>query len=234
MIRLLPVTCLVFHTLACTGTDTGNPVVDVDFALLESQPAGIDNAWLAVERIRLRSASACNGAAEAEFPGPFAIDLLSPGAIPELSGLEVPGTDYCRFEVEWDAFASELPPTAPPELGDASIVLMGARGDGTRFVLRSARNDELRLDAVDGAFTIDEATSALFVGLDSAGLLAGIDLDAAVVAGDGIIHIDDDDNSDLLDIFDDNVDAASRLFDDDDGDGNLEPDETDPDDVLAE
>lgn len=221
-------------TAGCTGTDVGNPVVDVDFALLRSQELfTVDEAWLAVDRMRLRSAAACDGAAEREFEGPFVVDLLTPGPAPSLAELDVPAIGYCRFEVKWNAFSSGLPPGTPPELLEASIVIKGARADGTSFVLRSKRDDELRLDAVGGEFTIDEATSTLFVGLQAARLFEGVDLDAAVVNASGVIEIDSEDNVDLLTIFDQNLRAAAGLFDDDDGDGELDPDEAEEIDALA-
>lgn len=112
--------------------------------------------------------------------------------------------------------------------------MAGTCGDGIPFVLRSDRSDELRLDAVDGAFPIDATTHALFVAFDGAGLFAGVDLDAAAVGDDGVIRIEDGSNDALLSAFEANLDAATRLFDDDDGDGDLDADERDPDDVLAE
>ncbi|NNE35846.1 MAG: hypothetical protein HKN13_11440, partial [Rhodothermales bacterium] len=97
---------------SCTGTDVGNGIVDVDFAVYDSSessalaaaaPPGltITSAWVAVERVRLRDAASCEGETEAEFIGPFAVDMLAAGSIPELSGLEVLFTDYCRFELRW-------------------------------------------------------------------------------------------------------------------------------------
>jgi hypothetical protein len=225
---------LAAASAACTGTDVGNPVVDVDFALLQTQsPLAVDQAWLAVDRIRLRSAAACEGAAEREFEGPFAVDLLAPGPSDQLAGLDMPSGGYCRFEVKWNAFSSGLPPEAPPLLDQSSIAITGTRGDGTPFVLRSARDDELRLDAVAGEFTIDDATTALFVGLDTERLFTGVDVDAAVVDPDGTIYIDGENNPTLLDAFDANLRDAASLFDDDDGDGELGADESEAADALA-
>jgi hypothetical protein len=225
---------LAAASAACTGTDVGNPVVDVDFALLQTQsPVTVDRAWLAVDRIRLRSSAACDGDAEREFEGPFAVDLLAPGPVEQLAGLDMPSGNYCRFEVKWNAFSSGLPPGTPPELDESSIAITGTRGDGTSFVLRSARDDELRLDAVEGAFTIDEATNALFVGLNTARLFTGVDLDAAVIDPDGTIYIDGENNEPLLRVFDDNLRDAASLFDDDNGNGELDADESEPAEALA-
>jgi len=208
----------------CTGTEVGNPVVDIDFEL--SNRGEVTAARLAVERVRLRPAADCNGSTELDIPGPFVIDLFIATPLPELSDLEVSEAGYCRFEVKWGG---------ADELGGASMVFGGTRAsDGTPFELTSVRSDELRLDAVDTQFPIDDATNALFVAFDGNGLFADVDLEGADVDPDGTIYIDDTSNPDLLDAFEGNVDAATQLFDDDDDDGQLDDDERDPDDVLAE
>lgn len=239
---------LALASIACVGTDVGNPQTDggipgvdapppvllsLDFALHNQQAMPVRGAWLAVERIRLRSASACEGEPRVDLEGPIVVDLLAAGPPASLSGLQVPAEGYCRFEVKWNAFSSGLPAGTPPALVGATIAIEGDRDDGTPFLLRSARDDAMRLDAVNGAFTIGEATHALFVGLDVTRLFAGVDLDTATVAGDGTIYIDGDNNPDLLDIFDDNLRAAAELFDDDDGDGELAAGEAGDLDALA-
>jgi hypothetical protein len=159
--------------------------------------------------------------------------MLAPGPAPALTDLEVSATNYCRFEFRWDALRDEGT-GAPGELLDASILLQGRRADGTRFVLRSERGDEMRLDARNGSFTVDDLTSALFVTFDVQDLFDGIDIDGAEVGGDNTIRIEDGENDDLLSIFDDNLADAAKLFDDKDGDGELDPEERDSTDVLAE
>jgi hypothetical protein len=215
---------LVVALAACSGTEVGNPVVDVDFQIYNVMQ--VEAATVTVERIRLRPAANCEGDAELELLGPFVVDLLAARPLPELSDLEVAEGGYCRFEVTWDDAA---------EIGAVSMAFAGARAsDGTPFSLQSVRNDELRLDAIDGAFPIDAATHALFVSLDETSLFAGLDLDAAIVDPDGTIYIDDARNTALLDTFEANVEAATKLFDDDDDDRVLDADERDPDDTLAD
>ena len=160
--------------------------------------------------------------------------MLASGTLAALRELEVPESGYCRFELRWDEFDGTLPGSAPGDLAGASLLVTGQRGDGTPFVIRSERNDELRLDARDGEFAIDEATVGLYVGLDASQLFSGIDIDGAVVSGDGTIRIEPGSNEDILSVFDGNVEAAARLFDDDDGNGALDAGERDDDDVLAE
>ncbi|HUH03088.1 MAG TPA: hypothetical protein VML75_13925, partial [Kofleriaceae bacterium] len=152
-----------------------------------------------------------------------------------LAGIAVPEQRYCRFEARWDEADGLLPDGVPAQVAGTSIFIAGTRADGTRFEVRTARSDELRLDAIEGAgFPVTDATHALFVAFDGAALFRGVDLDLAVVATDGVIHIESGSNDDLLAVFDDNVQAATKLFDDDDGSGTLDASERDAEDVLAE
>ena len=211
---------------ACTGTDVGNPAVDVQFAAYNLTVADttVAEATMQVERIRLRPASDCDGDAEIEIEGPFAVDLTQPTAIADLTDLELEAQGYCRLELRWH----------PDDDTDLAIELSG-EADGTPFAVRSRRNDELRLESSDpDGFTIDEATSALFVAFDVAAWLDGVDIASADLDGDGVAVIDDDSNDALLDVFEGNVTDAADLFDDDDGDGALDEDEHGDDDTLAE
>jgi len=234
---------------SCAGTDVGNGVVDIDFAIYnsgtssaESQrvsqaaPVGIEitNAWVAVERIRFRDAANCSGSSEAEFAGPFAVDMLSVGIPNSLDRLQVPFIDYCRFEFRWDVVSDAELANIPAELVGASILIEGTRDDGKQFVVRSKRSDELRLNARDDVFSVAETTSALFVAFDVQTLFDGVDLDNATVGSNGRIRIENGNNDDLLSVFDDNLAIAVKLFDDNDGDKQLDPDERDDTDVLAE
>ncbi len=211
---------------ACTGTDVGNPAVDVHFAgyNLTGPEAAVDQAIMQVERIRLRPADDCDGDAAIEIDGPFAVDLTTTTAIADLTDVELEAQAYCRLELRWHQ----------DDDTDLAIEVAG-EADGTPFAVRSRRNDELRLEATEAdGFTIGEATSALFVAFDLAAWLDGVDIASAVLDGDGVAVIDDDTNSDLLDVFEDNVADAADLFADDDGDGALDDDEHDDGDELAE
>jgi hypothetical protein len=211
---------------ACTGTDVGNPAVDVDFAAynLSTPTATVETATMEVERIRLRPADDCEGGSEIEIEGPFDVDLTTPTSIAELTDLDLAAQGYCRFELRWH-----------PDDDTGLAITVSGDADGTPFAVRSRRNDELRLEATDAdGFTIDEATSALFVAFDMAAWLDGVEVSGAELDGDGVAVIDDDVNRDLLDVFESNVTDAADLFDDGDGDGTLDDDEHDPGDELAE
>jgi hypothetical protein len=217
---------------ACTGTDVGNPViVDVSFASYNRSLASaeVDIAAIAVDRIRLRPASpGCSGSDAIEVEGPFPLDLVS-GAMPEaLRGLELADQAYCRIEIEWHSGAAL---GEPP--GEDAIVVAGVV-DGRRFTIASRRNDELRLDAISPeGFNLDRVQAGLFVAFDMAAWLAGVELSDAEPQGDGSVLVDDDNNSDLLELFEANVEDAARVFLDANGDGILAPDEHEEEDALA-
>ncbi len=209
-----------------TGTDVGNPVVvDLQFTAyqLVLEQAAVDQASIAVERIRLRPAADCEGGAEIELQGPFDLDLLDPAGAGELAGLALGAEAYCRIEMTWHR----------DEASDTAIRVAGSAG-GDRFEIRSRRNDELRIEALDqDGFTVDQATSALFVAFDMATWLDGIDLAGAERGDSGAIAIDEGSNRDLLERFEDNVESATLLFADRDGDGALGDGEHDDGDALA-
>jgi len=204
-----------------TGTDVGNPIeVELAFTAydLVAGEVVVDQASIAVERIRLRPADDCEGGAEIELAGPFTLDLLDPEG---LAGLPLDAEAWCRIEMTWHR--DEATNTAIRVAGNAA---------GDRFEIRSRRNDELRIEALDaGGFTVDQA--ALFVAFDMAIWLDGVDLAGAERAQDGSIAVSEESNRDLLERFEGNVESASRLFADGDGDGALGDDEHDDSDALG-
>jgi hypothetical protein len=224
-------------SVASCGTEIGNPVVDVRFALSRAEAPAflLDTAFVSVERVRLRNAADCNGGAEFELEGPLAVDLLSPETPAALQNIEVSGGAYCRFEFAWHVSSEELPPEVPTELQGASLLFAGTRDDGVRIVLRSERADELRLDALDEAgFPISAATHALFVAFREDALFADIDFTSALPDAEGVVRIEPGQNDALLDQFEANLDQALRLFDDDNDSGSLDANEEDDDDTLAQ
>ncbi len=238
---------LLISAASCTGTDVGNGVIDVDVDVYREIPetptarftpaagnASVSEAWVSVDRIRLRDSTTCDDQTEIDLHGPFAIDARASGTIAPLSDIEVAATDYCRFELRWSPYKG---PTTdvPGEFPGASFLIKGTRSDGVSFIIRSERGNERRLDARDGmGFSIGDATHALFVGFDLATLFKGLSLEAAIVGNDGMIRIEKDSNSELIEIFDENIDRIAKLFDDNDGNGELDPNERADNETLAE
>ncbi len=240
--------CLILLFAACTGTDIGNaPELDVTLynetlassvAPATSFGAGstvVSLGWVSLSNIRFRSAANCEGDSEFELAGPFAVDLFDPGSLSRQADFQIPFTDYCRVEIKWDAHDGPLPMGAPAELAGAAILLKGSRSDGIPFLVQSQEDGDLLFNASNGAFSVSESTNTLIVGFDGLRLFSGIDLNTAVVDPDDVIRISPTSNENLLSIFEQNLDTAGDLFDDDDGDGALDTDERDEEqDKLAD
>ena len=220
--------------LSC-GTETGNPVISLQFLLDESQaqaPATITLAQISAKQLELRNAIDCNGKAEVELQGPFVLDLLAPEPPQNLQNITLKGGAYCRFEFEWNA-SQEPIAGASPELTGKAIVVGGTLLDQTPFIIRSERNGQVRLENDAGSFPIDQATNALFVAFRADALLANLDFTTATPDANGVLRIESGVNDDLLDQFEANLEQALRLFDDDNGDDQLEADEAQDEDILA-
>jgi hypothetical protein len=225
----LALLCLV---PSCTGVDVGNPV-DVAFTIHDA-PTGvtIDEAWLGVERLRLRREGECQPDTidGQEVPGPFVLDLEAVGPDPGLTGVRVSAGVYCRIDVEWSQV--EQAGTAPPELVGHSVLLTGTRADGTPFVIRSLRADFMQLVMAEGLIELD-AQHGLFIAFDGLALLTNVALDQATVGGDGVIRIEQGSNDPLLADFEAGMHFAASLFADLDNNGRLDPTERDPANALA-
>ena len=235
--------------VGCTGTDVGNPVVDIDFALhsdesstsitythsaISAGPIAVTDGWVSVAEIRLRSGAECADELELEIPSGVPVDLFASGSAEGLSDFMLQENDYCRLSVTWDGFTGQLPAQAPAELAGSAIVLQGTRTDGTKFLLWSDQDEKLLFDARNGTFPIASSTQGFIVGLNATKLFDGIDLDTAIVSSNGIIRISPTDNEKILDTFQRNLSNASKLFEDRDDDGDLNPDEHEEDDIIAE
>ena len=221
---------------ACNVTETGNPPFAARMALTShsSDPATtaiapgigsrftVTSAWVSIGDIRFVRAAICDvpGETEIDVPGPRVHDLaLAPVPI----DFTIAGDDYCRVRVPLARTAAPLPAGAPPELDDASIVIVGRRVDGTVVLVRSRRTPEVDTRSRGAPFALSEAANAVLLSFDVARWLAGVDVDAATIGTDGRAVIDDSQNRAQLDAFEANVEAALALYRDLDGNGQLEP-----------
>lgn len=229
--------------LACSvqsGTETGNPPIFADvqvglavragdpaIAGLPGEPGGgalVEAAWIAVDRIRFVQGEVCDGPGETEYDlGGVAADLV---ADPHLLAFEGREGRYCRVRVELAPGAGA--PGAPSEFADRTVVLAGRRGDGVPFTIASRSDARLDLRGRDGAsFALDDARRAVVIAFDVSAWLAGVRLDDAEVDG-GRIVVDEERNEELLDAFEEAVEAALELHRDDDADGQVDDDEEGP------
>ncbi|MBP9206601.1 MAG: hypothetical protein KBG28_21685 [Kofleriaceae bacterium] len=224
------------------GTDVGNPV-DLGVTGYRTTSAAapranglveIDAAWVVLSRLDFQPEGTCGlEESDVEVPVQVAVDLLAPVVPAPLQGLPIGGMRFCRMRLRWDA-PDAAPAGAPPDVAGAAIHLAGSRADGTRFVIRSERGDRLELRARAGTFAIDEGARRLFLGVDLMAWLSGVDLDAAVVGGDGVIRVEPGSNDGLLDVVEDNIDDGAKLYLDGDDDGSLDDGEREDADALAD
>jgi hypothetical protein len=244
MTRIIKWASLFLWLAACsnqTGTDTGNPTaVSVRFAGLQAPGVTLTEARIVLKAIDLDPVSVCQAEAElgdfetpdesSDLPGPFVVDLLAGITIPDTETFSIPAGFYCEMDVEFD----RLEPEDVPEgiAGDDPIVglallVRGARGDGTPFLLRLSRDDRFKLEASSptGFLIKNNVLTPFFVRFDLNAWFSGVDLDAAAVT-DGTILLDDAANADLKALILENIKRAAQLFLDLDGDGALEADES--------
>jgi hypothetical protein len=217
--------------LSCNGgTDIGNPVADLELALHgEAAGVSIQEAWVAVDAVTLHAPADCAAAPVLSVPGPLAIDLVSGDPPAPLRQLALEGGTYCRLALVWGQGAAG----DPADLVGASVAIRGTRADGTPFVLRSARAGEIGYGGATANFSIPDGTTTLFIGFDAVSLFATVDLDAATVGGDGVIHVEAGANDTQLAAFDAALHGSSHLFDDADHDGVLDPTEHDAAHAIA-
>lgn len=184
----------------------------------------VEQAWLSVERLRFHEAGRRDDpAGRSDLAGPVFVELVG--------GRAVGGRDALRLEVRRYAGVDgafhvvEREGESPRDMGGASILVLGRRADGVRFVIRSQRADSMDLRATaPRGFAVREADVGLFVGIDLSAWLRGVDLRAAEVdhAGDTpLIRIDERSNTEMLQVFERNVPAGIALFRDEDADGVL-------------
>lgn len=223
---------------ACVGgTETGNPAVPVSIALgiRSSDPSVvalrggssssvIDEAWVAFDDPLFLGKGKCGMVDDIAMRGPtlIAADLAAPdGRI----DLEVePGTSCGMWvPINGRTAKADLPKGAPPELAMASIVLRGARADGTPFILEHDEQDELEVVATKGTFDVSELGPTLFLAFDVANLMMDVDLDSVDPDADGLIRINGTDtNMDLHEAFDKQLECSLELYQDEDGNGELD------------
>jgi hypothetical protein len=191
----------------------------------------VTGAWLVLEEFELRPVGACDVDGQQLIVAPVLVDLFSATMPPELTGITPDPAGYCRIEFKWDGFET-APAGAPANLTNHSILVQGTTGDGTPFVIRTRRDDDLRIQTAGAGLVVDDALARLFIGFDMSVALAGIDFASAVETG-GVIFVDHDSNTTLREVFDNNIVSATKLFRDSDDDGSLDSDEDDDEDELG-
>jgi hypothetical protein len=199
-----------------------------DVSIGEGGRVRVEAVWLAMRDARVRPASACKSAsARTVLAGTFRAELVGKQAKGG-EAARLPVDRYCAFELQLRRSRGK-DSGAPVELRDASIVVIGRRSDGARFVLRSRVEPTayLRARAIEGFAPSAPATSWI-VAVDVARWFAGVDLAAADACEDTrgrVVRIDETNNPELLATFNGNVEGGIAVFDDRDLDHDLDPDE---------
>lgn len=231
---------------ACTGTDVGNgrSVVELQSfgyeanavttrSLVLGSGTRIDQALVAIERVRLSPGTDCKEGPKSEIDaeGPFVSDLVGVGFLATPPRFEVDAGSYCALELGFHKLDAVGTTGAPAELVGLSMLVRGVRADGVAFEIRSERSEEFELGAKGGAFALGEGVQPLILAYELSSWIDAAGLDT--VAGDPIV-ISADENADRLDAFEEAVKESARLFRDRDRDGQLGDDESTDDDALAD
>lgn len=239
----LVVTALVACTTPTGGTDIGNGIVAVQLDLQGYDGRAvprrldmvtgdrIDEAMIAIERLRLEPGDACADEAEEEkeaeereddVVGPILADLAGEGVQGGPLGFDVAASSFC--ELRLDLHASD-------QLDGAAVRLRGARADGVPFVVHSEEEGELSLRSRGEPFSLMAGDAAVLLAFDLGAWVEAIDLGSLEPGPDGVIRIAEDSGDDevqaALQRFDDAVRASVRVVRDGDGDAVLDAEEQD-------
>lgn len=208
--------------LGCGVTETGNPVpADVTVQARSSSPDRVDvgapagvtsveEAWLAIDRIRFVRGTVCDGPGEQEIDadGPFVRDAAA--LVPDPIAATLPPDAYCRVRLRLEP--AEDVGEGPTELRDHTLYVSGVRSDGVPWVFRSREDFDLDVRSVE-PIPFEEATDALVVSLDVARWLEAIDLDT-VAPADGVVRIEAGSNDGLRIALEEQLASIFDLLDD--------------------
>lgn len=226
---------------ACTGTDVGNPVESRnDVSLLESSfqagaELGMDSgrvteAWIVVEDMRLYRGEGCDDRF-ARFDENIAIDLQGRGFSDRFASVNL--SEACQIEFDLEPFDEDFPSSAPEELRDVAAYFAGSWGENGRFELRIRSMEDIEITS-RGA-QVGTGSEKLFFAVVAREIFSQNYLDTAQVDTDGVVRIEEGQNDSLRISMEAALRTAFRIYDDDDGDGELDPDEYDDgDDILAQ
>lgn len=237
--------CLLWCWLsvACVGTETGNPSFDGSLgydayssaesvSLAASSLAGavqadVESTWLVLGKVSFvpKTGASCAVSSSADSgpsaPGLGAGDHVKTQAPPTQLAL-VSGL-YCGVKLALDRSPANTK-DIPADLIEHSLLVQGRLDDGRSFELLSALEAELplRSDTSDG-FELDADRAGVLIGFDLASWLEGLPWRNATDT-DGKIVADAAHNPALLAEFEKRLPTGISLFRDADGDGKLDAD----------
>jgi hypothetical protein len=183
----------------------------------------VEAVWLSLKDLAFRDLASCRATPRAQIKGPVMAELVS-GKVAGLPEHVVAPAWSCGL----DLTLRRTKPGAeglPSELRGRSLLVLLRRGDGVPVIVRSRLDRTIALEAVEAeGFAPADGTPRLFLAVDAARWLRGLDLDGAESSGSGageVVRIDEKSNRDLLEAFEANVPAGLAVFRDEDGDGAL-------------
>ncbi len=222
---LLPCMLAVCLGLAgCVGTDVGNPQdesaeVELDVKGYDGSdpnaltlPSGlrIDSAWISLSQFEFRQANACTTSGDV-VEQPILVDLISNQTATDRPLFSIPAGDYCRLDAGFVPWSTDVPEGAPSDIAGYSVVIEGARADGTEFTVRSDMDMALQLNAQNGAFGLEIGAQSLIIGFAVDEWFNETALDA-IDAGGSEIVINPSNNPAIYGQFNAALRRSGRLF----------------------
>ena len=173
----------------------------------------VDEAWVVVERVRLRTVDDCEGppGKPDDVPGPIAVELVSGRTLPEVPVFETDEASYCRLELDLGALVEGDVAGAPDALVGNSLLVVGARSDGVPFTIAGAVDPRFELDARAAPFEVSGDSAELVVLLDFATWVAAAKLDEAEPA-EGAIVVDAETDRERLEDVSESIEESSELL----------------------
>ncbi|MBZ0118851.1 MAG: hypothetical protein K8H88_17770 [Sandaracinaceae bacterium] len=207
---------------ACTGTETGNPMLQPSVGYDELEPMGItptidaSSATMTVDAMELIG---CDGDADVPLYAERGfVDTVRGFATAPV--LLVTAGEYCGLRITLARESECIGASCTPEL---AIHFTGRRNvDGLFFDMLDA---ELRTITLDGRFEISEELRGVVLTTDAESIAATLQIATTAAEPEGNIRIDAERNASRLPEFRAAFDAALALYRDADGDGTLSADE---------
>jgi hypothetical protein len=223
---------LAIATLACGGTEIGNPPKPQSdgqlHMLLHSTNPGVSigpsdaalqitEAWLKLAPITYaRSDESVIGV----IPIPSACNLLGSETCVPLHDFDA--VDVCKVFLE---FSSDVPvpDDAPAELAAAQVYFGGNLADGTPFVITG--NFDARMQIFNSTKFTPTDYARLVLASDTNAYLSAIDLDPAEPGADGVIRVNETSYPEISALVVGRVQWGFGLYDDADQNGALSAEE---------
>ncbi len=216
------------------GTAVGNGVlVDVKLRGYEqalqvpqmrfAHGVGVDAIFVSVGPLGLVPTARCQGGGPPQLPGPIVADLRSGGTLGGTTKFASADTSFCKMTLGFHPLSAAETPVAAAPLTGASIYVTG-NVDNVPFTLRSSMAATLALVPGGGPLKLEGPNAhVVFVAFQ---LDAWFDnLDLGKLKNNPPIVVDAQHNPDQLAAFDQGVRESAHLFDDANGNGELESNE---------